>query len=374
MNFQTFLAMAITLDIGVSEQLRFLSIEQLYRIKEGFKFPHSYFYATKYRFEAEEIILISLTRLAFPSTWSRLYPWFPGRKRWQLQAAFYWFMDFMIVNWSYLLLNNLEWWTPYFVPSAEAIRIKLQHLNHVNWRQNHPPANHPDGFRYGLFIDNTMFAFCRPGGNITDGPASDRVPLAVQQSWYTGWKKLHGMKWQTVILANGMDAHVWGPMSVRRNDLTTLAESKIVERIERVQENCDIKIKLFGDSAYYNDDYIGSGGGKGMASVRETIEWSYKDIKSQWKYCDYKTVLELRRQPVAKIFFVCLLLRNAYVTLNASQISEYMNMAPPSLEVWLSQGPRAHDIPTDSIFHPDFVPDDALLMSESEDESDSDDN
>ena len=67
-------------------------------------------------------------------------------------------------------------------------------------------------------------------------------------------------------------------------------------------------------------------------------EWTYKDDKGQWKYCDYKNVLQLRSQPVAKIMFICLLLRNAYVTLNGSQVSEYLVMMPPSFEEWTSQG------------------------------------
>ena len=73
---------------------------------------------------------------------------------------------------------------------------------------------------------------------------------------------------------------------------------------------------------------------------RQLSEWTYKDDKGQWKYCDYKNVLQLRGQPVAKIMFICLLLRNAYVTLNGSQVSEYLVMMPPSFEEWTSQGPQ----------------------------------
>ena len=109
---------------------------------------------------------------------------------------------------------------------------------------------------------------------------------------------------------------------------------------ERVQQGSDIILKIYGDSAYFDNDYLGTGGGRGIASCRETVEWTYKDDKGQWKYCDYKNVLQLRGQPVAKIMFICLLLRNAYVTLNGSQVSEYLVMMPPSFEEWTSQGPQ----------------------------------
>jgi len=134
--------------------------------------------------------MISLMRLHYPLRWSDLYPWFPGRKRWFMQCAFYWFVDYMVYNWGYLLLNNMEYWRPYLVLSCEAIRIKLQNLNYASWRQAHPSIieNRSRGFDYAMFIDNTMIAFCRPGGNTAEREAAPRVPLEVQQAWYTGWK------------------------------------------------------------------------------------------------------------------------------------------------------------------------------------------
>ena len=87
---------------------------------------------------------------------------------------------------------------------------------------------------------------------------------------------------------------------------------------ERLQQGSDIILKIFDDSAYFDNDYLGTGGGRGIASCRETVKWTYKDDKGQWKYCDYKHVLQLRGQPVAKIMFICLL------TLNGSQVSEYL--------------------------------------------------
>ena len=151
------------------------------------------------------------------------------------------------------------------------------------------------------FIDNTMFAFCRPGGNTTDGPAAPRVPLEVQEAWWTGWKKLHGLKWQTVILACGMDVDVSGPVSVRQNDVTQLHTSNIEERWLQLQEGQPTVFKMYGDSAYNWSDAMSTGIGRGYSSVRETVEFTYKDTKGQWKYCDYKHVLRLRQQPFGSI-------------------------------------------------------------------------
>jgi len=275
----------------------------------------------------------------------------------------------MISNWAYLLLNNIAWWKPILDESCECIRLKLQTLNHENWRQFHEPAHfvnvngelNASGFRVFAFIDDTMMAFCRPGGNLDEGPAAPRVPNDVQEAWYNGWKKLHGMKWQTIILANGMDFHIFGPLSVRRNDLTALDKSDIENKIREQFFVDEIVLKLFGDSAFMVSDIMSTAEslpGRGMSSVREVIEWSYKDVKQLWKYCDYKHVLQLRKQPVAKIFFVCLLLRNIYVSLHGSQTSDYFTMTPPTLEEWTSQGRQAHPIPDNNIFSENFNPED----------------
>jgi hypothetical protein len=57
----------------------------------------------------------------------------------------------------------MEFWLSYLPQSAEAIRNKLQNLNHVNWRQFFPKAGQQGGLDIACIVDNTMLAFCRPG-------------------------------------------------------------------------------------------------------------------------------------------------------------------------------------------------------------------
>lgn len=372
MNFVLMEQKLNSLGITCSERFRFQNFNQLRNLIACFRIPPIIKLKNNYKIEAEECILIVLTRLHFPCRWSDMYPWFPGRKRWFMQAAFYWALDFFIYNWGYLLLNNMPYWKESLALSCEAIRLKLQNLNFETWRQFHPPADQPNGFRYAAFIDNTICAFSRPGGNTEEGAAAQRVPLEVQQAWWTGWKKLHGMKFQTVTLANGMDLHVYGPLSCRNNDLTSLENSDIENLFRDLQQDDAILYKLFGDSAYVETDVLGTGGGRGMASVRESIEHTYKDLKCQWKYCDYKHVLQLRKQPVGKIIFLCMLLRNAYCTLLGSQVALFFGLVPPTLEEWTSQGPNARPLPITNIWSPDYQPDNDYF-SDGEDEDDYED-
>ena len=91
-------------------------------LKTGWRFPEGNIKIHTYVFEAEEIIMISLFRLAHPHSWLPVAHYFPGRSIGELSRAFRWFLDFCIVNWGYLLLNNMEFWVDFLPESAEAMR------------------------------------------------------------------------------------------------------------------------------------------------------------------------------------------------------------------------------------------------------------
>jgi hypothetical protein len=151
MTFEIMESHLLRIGVTVSDRFRFTSMDQLRRILHCFNFPTAPFSYKTYLLFPEEALLISIYRLSWPLKWSQLYEVFPGRKRWFLCAAFYWFLDFMIVNWSYLLLNNMEWWEPYLVTSAECMRVKLANLNHIPWRQFHLPATELKWIRYWYY-------------------------------------------------------------------------------------------------------------------------------------------------------------------------------------------------------------------------------
>lgn len=353
-----------------SEKFRFRSPEDLERLILALKIPNKVS-VHGYTFTSHEVVMISLLRLAYPLRWSDVQAYVPGRKHWQLRRAFYWFIDFMIVNWGYLITNNREYWLEELPKSAESIRVKLSTLSNKGYRQHYPPLGEHNGFPVFGFIDNTLFAMSRPGGGpIGEGEQAPRFPKELQRAWWTGWKKLHGLKWQTVVMANGMDFEVWGPVSVRHPDGFTLRRSRIEEKLEELQAGVDVKCVMHGDSAYFDDEYLRTGGGKGMSSCRETIEWSYKDLKNYWKCCNLKICMKLRKQPIAKIIFVCMILRNLHVTMYANQTAGYFLRMPPDLEHYLGQGPAARPIPDDIIFSDNFVPEEVSDSSDDEEEED----
>ena len=82
------------------------------------------------------------------------------------------------------------------------------------------------GSRFGNcvgFIDGTLRQIARPSKN--------------QRGVYSGHKKVHGIKFQSVIFADGMIVEQYGPYEGRRSDPWMMHESEIVARLERVHRN-----------------------------------------------------------------------------------------------------------------------------------------
>jgi hypothetical protein len=95
------------------------------------------------------------------------------------------------------------------------------------------------------FLDCTIQKTCHPHTN--------------QELLYMGYKKCHGMKFQGVVVPNGLIAHLAGPFRVPQNDSGVLKESGLFEKIEMhaVQLGShpgdtpeDRWFQLYGDSMY----------------------------------------------------------------------------------------------------------------------------
>ena len=339
-------------DEEIPVYFRFRSKEQLHRLMRGFQIPMQVkLPKTGNVFEGEELLLIGLYRLHRPTTLSEGgFKLIFGMGHTAVSMAFNAFLDFIVDKWSYIITDNMDFWLPYLPDCAQAIRDKC-----VEKGCYFPDARSPGGLRVAAFIDNTMNATCRPGGGpARDGRDAPRNDPLIQRAWYSGWKKLHGMKYQTIDMPNGMNLHVWGPISVRHNDLTSLRDSDVNQKIVDMQINEPLQWVVYGDSAYVHvpDSHIlarhhnevnterQNQENRCLSACRECIEWDYGDVGKMWSMVDYKKVLKMQLMPVKDIYLTALILRNAYVTMNGGTAPEYFNLTPPTFEVWVQQGPR----------------------------------
>ena len=68
-----------------------------------------------------------------------------------------------------------------------------------------------------------------------------------------------------------------------------------------------------------------------MSYVRSTVEWTFGEIVRYWAFLDFKNNLKVYLSAVGKIYLVGTLLRNALTCCYGSQVSDYFELTPPTL-------------------------------------------
>jgi nuclease HARBI1 len=118
------------------------------------------------------------------------------------------------------------------------------------------------------FIDGTLRCIARPTYN--------------QRQAFSGHKRYHGMKFQSVYGLEGFYMHFYGPMAGCRHDSYMLGVSGLMGELRRFFPNGEFSI--FGDPAYPSSRWLWGNYcrlrpvievefNKTMSLVRETAEW-----------------------------------------------------------------------------------------------------
>jgi hypothetical protein len=238
-------------DYDCRNNFRFTKPE-LIEIFQGLKFPSEFHCRrTSYKFSGEQVFLAGLYRLVNVNRCGDLgWQTFFGYHQARASIAIGIFFNYMMEHWSYLILDNLDFWAPRLQGLSQAIVTKANRLDAAADLE-------PTLFRICGFIDNTTIETARPGG----GPRVDghRNNPLIQQSFYNGWKKNHGLKFQTIDLPNGMNMDVYGPVSLRHSDIYTWNHSSIGARLTALFSRHNVpNFRIYGDSAYVviSDDTI----------------------------------------------------------------------------------------------------------------------
>jgi hypothetical protein len=310
--------------------------QDLKRLMTALKIPSIVKTEGRHKFTGEEVFLFSLMRLCTLTTLDEMAKNYFGREYSVWSKAFNWFLRHLFTTFKDLMCDNLKFWEPYFKGCAAAIQEKLASFGLVF---------------LGIlgvcgFIDDHCFATSRPFGKKLTA-AQYRLAKLVQEAFYNGWKSIHGLKWQTFDLPNGMTADMWGPRSLRRNDLQLLSWSKLNERMGDCLEFSDILYLIYGDSIFPQLRYIRSSHkgdrlsdrlkfeNKIMKKVRVSIEWHYGHLAILFPFIDYKRNVKILQQPCEMIYFAASLLRNCHCALYGNQTSRYFSCNPPTLEEFM---------------------------------------
>lgn len=214
------------------------------------------------------------------------------------------------------------------------------------------------------FIDGTVRPISKPGEN--------------QRIVYNGHKRVHGIKFQSVALPNGLIGNMYGPVGKgnfilidlwvkfpilifvffvifypegRRHDAGMLADSNLLQDMQRYAFTpgpVRHPLCVYGDPAYPMRVHLQApfrnmvltpqmvNFNKAMSSVRVSVEWLFGDIVEYFKFVDFKKNLKIGLSSVGKMYIVCALLRNALTCLYGNTTSDFFELDPPTLEEYFA--------------------------------------
>ncbi|XP_067040714.1 uncharacterized protein [Acropora muricata] len=261
-----------------------------------------------------ESLLLLLRRLTYPNRLSDLCSLF-GRPEPELSMIVHKVLD-DIYNRYHHLLENLD----------------------VDWinAQTFADAIHAAGATlpncWG-FIDGTLRPCCRPIRN--------------QRILFSGHKRVHGIKFQSVVCPNGLIAHLYGPIAGRHHDAFLLYESNLLPALRRKFPPPNI-FTLYGDTAYpIRQHILGPYRGAGltplqeqfngnMSKLRESVEWGFGKIVQYFAFLDFSKNLKFLLQPIGKYYVIGTLFTNCHTCLYGSTTTSLFGVPPPGIEEYLS--------------------------------------
>jgi hypothetical protein len=268
--------------------------------------------------EGETALAILLRRLAYPNRWQDLRTLFHLSSQSLSQIASH-TANIILANKGALLenLNNLQW------------------LNHNRLRQ-YAAAIHEKGAAvpncWG-FIDGTARQICRPSVD--------------QDQYYSGHKRCHCVKYQSVLCPDGLIVNLKGAWPGRRHDAGMFRESNLYQELVEVARFQHESYVLYGDAAYgIRELLLGpyTGGNllqiqrnfnNSMKVLRIAVEWGFQKVASQFAFVDFKKNQKLLLQEVETMYKIAVLLTNCHTCLYGSETSQYFDIVPPPLEVYL---------------------------------------
>ena len=178
-------------------------------------------------------------------------------------------------------------------------------------------------------------------------------PTWFQRAAYSGYKKYHALKYQAVMIPNGMFAHLFGPWEGRRTDPFMLAESGLLDKCAKYAVQVDADdgtplehryFQLYGDPAYgVNPFLVSPYSGPGqrsraeqefntrMSSVRIEVEHGFGIVLNTWPFLYTFWKHRVYSSPIGRYYRVAVLFTNARNCFHPNQVSLHFNCRPPEL-------------------------------------------
>ncbi|RPB02874.1 hypothetical protein L873DRAFT_1833973 [Choiromyces venosus 120613-1] len=164
------------------------------------------------------------------------------------------------------------------------------------------------------FVDGMMRPFCHLGYD--------------QQSFYSGFKKAHGTKFQSIMTCDGLLSSLAGPFPAPVGDWILWERSGVADQLGKIMGLGDEALYVYGDTAYSPAfGIMGPFRGDSMIPAEEAVnvvmsghrivvEWGFAHIVNYWSFAVFKHGLKLHLSPVAAYYMIAVLLTNCHTCLS----------------------------------------------------------
>jgi hypothetical protein len=185
------------------------------------------------------------------------------------------------------------------------------------------------------FIDGTMHKICRPD-----------VENRLQQSFFNGRKKQHGIQFQVITMADGM-LFVSNPYPGVTHDARIFVESGTEEKLESLPYPWDDGMEneffhIYADKGYMfrSRRLLSAFVGNGLTEDERLFNDIMKPLRVSVENILAKQAnlitQRLKMSPVGQQFIVSIFLVNCHSCLYGNQVSSMFGLSPPSLEMYLA--------------------------------------
>jgi len=298
-------------------------LSHMRRLLRVLRFPKVMKTATRYKASGEEVLCLLLRRLAYPTTLPVL-AWECGRSTSAISELVQMGVDHIYETFEHLRDNrSLECWGPYFPRFARVI--------HRGGTSGRCPLTNCVGF-----VDGSNQRLSRPG--------------RYQHILYNGHKRCHCVKWQGIMLPNGIMPMPFGPINGRNNDAFMLHESRLIPIMRRISRRLGQAYCLYGDPAYplsrwmsapFKHAVLNADEAHFNTQMRRTRipnEWGFGKIKGNFAYLDFSKGMEPYKNDIQRLWPVAVIFTNCHTCLYGSQTGWNFHMEPPTLEEYVHMG------------------------------------
>ena len=285
----------------------------LVRLRKALRIPDIFVTEHRDRWLGEEALLLVLQMLAYPKRLFDLCQ-FWGRSASVISRTNQQLVDMLYAKWK------------------TTIHFDALRLDHAE-RSRHVAAVTQKGMPGMLqiwgFIDGTVRPVARP--------------QYFQKHMYSGHHKVHGLKYQAACTPDGILVHTSIALEGKRNDQALLNSDPVRAYFEQ-----SVPHRLFGDKGYNVKPFLvvpfkGAQLTADMrafnelcSTMRVCIEWQLGKVVTLWQALDWVRTQQVWLRPVAKSYYIAVLLTNVHTTMYGSQTADFFGCMPPTSEQYLS--------------------------------------